>query len=104
MDTPVTLARLAAGEPVAYVPSEGLADFDLVLSYTGGATLTALQDRLGARRTAALYGHVDPDAYRPVAADERFTADLSYIGTYAADRQGGCGGAVHRPGPGKARA
>ena len=87
MDTPVTLARLASGEPVAYVPPGGLSDFDLVLSYTGGEALTELRDRLGARRTAPLYGHVDPIAYAPAKADDRFIADLSYIGTYAADRQ-----------------
>ena len=39
LDTPVTLARLAAGEPVDYLPSVGLRDFDLVLSYTGGGAL-----------------------------------------------------------------
>jgi spore maturation protein CgeB len=34
LDTPVTLARVAAGESVFYIPSYGLGDFDLVLSYT----------------------------------------------------------------------
>src|SRR5689334_14533695 len=50
LDTPVTLARLEAGEPVEYLPQGGLGEFDLVLSYTGGAALTALRERLGARR------------------------------------------------------
>ena len=87
LDTPVTLARLEAGEAVDYLPEEGLRDFDLVLSYTGGAALEALRDRLGARRVAPLYGHVDPQAHRPAPRDERFSADLSYLGTYAPDRQ-----------------
>src|SRR5437764_3930935 len=39
MDTPVTLARHCAGETVDYLPLQGLADFDLVLSYTGGRAL-----------------------------------------------------------------
>jgi spore maturation protein CgeB len=89
MDTPVTLARLAAGETVDYVPPGGLAGFDLVLSYTGGSTLQALRERLGARRTAPLYGHVDAASYAPATAGDRYAADLSYIGTYAADRQPG---------------
>jgi len=89
LDTPVTLARLAAGEEVEYLPPDGLADFDLVLSYTGGRALDELRDLLGARRALPLYGHVDPDAHRPAGADPRFTSDLSYIGTYAADRQAG---------------
>ena len=87
MDTPVTLARLAAGEPVPYLPQEGLGGFDLVLSYTGGPALEALETRLGARRTAPLYGHADPAVHHRTPPDPRFACDLSYIGTYAADRQ-----------------
>ena len=87
LDTPVTLARLAAGEAVDYLPEQGLGMFDLVLSYTGGPALDALTGRLGARRAAPLYGHVDPAAHRPVPPVEVFRGDLSYLGTYAADRQ-----------------
>ena len=87
LDTPVTLARLKAGEPVPYIGSEGLAGFDLVLSYTGGAALDTLRQDLGARRVAPLYGHVDPEVHRPVAPEAPFTSDLSYLGTYAEDRQ-----------------
>lgn len=87
LDTPVTLARMEAGEPVAYIGPRGLADFDLVLSYTGGRSLDALRDRLGARRVAPLYGSVDPDVHKPVPVDERYRGDLGYLGTYAADRE-----------------
>ena len=87
LDTPVTLARVAVGEPVDYLPPEGLGGFDLVLSYTGGPALDALEQRLGARRTAPLYGHVDPRAHRPVAPSPGLRGDLSYLGTYADDRQ-----------------
>ena len=87
LDTPVTLDRLEAHEPVPYIGPSGLAEFDLVLSYTGGAALEALRTRLGARRTAALYGWADPAVYRPVTAQPAYLADLSYLGTYAADRQ-----------------
>ena len=86
LDTPVTLAALDAGRP-AYVGPDGFAGYDLVLSYTGGPALDALRTRLGARRVAPLYGHVDPAVHRPVPRAERFAADLSYLGTYAADRQ-----------------
>ncbi len=87
LDTPVTLDRLGAGEAVAYLPPEGLGGFDLVLSYTGGAALDRLRGQLGARRVAPLHGSVDPDAHRPVAPVEEYRAALSYLGTYAADRQ-----------------
>jgi len=87
LDTPVTLERLSAGERPDYLPPEGLGGFDLVLSYTGGEALTRLRSQLGARRVAPLYGSVDPEAHRPVPPEERLRADLSYLGTYAADRQ-----------------
>lgn len=87
LDTPVTLSRLDRGESLSYVGPRGLRDFDLVLSYTGGAALDRLSARLGARRVAPLYGHVDPEIHRPMAARPDFAADLSYLGTYAADRQ-----------------
>jgi spore maturation protein CgeB len=89
LDTPVTLNRLEAGEPVDYIGPRGLRDFDLVLSYTGGKALAELKSRLGARRVAPLYGSVDPDTHRRAPALERFAADLSYLGTYAEDRQAG---------------
>lgn len=87
LDTPVTLARLESGEQVPYLPEHGLGDFDLVLSYTGGGALDALSDRLGARLTAPLYGHVDHHWHRPAPHEPWYSADLSYLGTYAADRQ-----------------
>jgi spore maturation protein CgeB len=87
LDAPVTLARLQAGEPVEYIGPRGLREFDLVLSYTGGRALSELQARLGARRVAPLYGSVDPDAYRRTDMVGHYRADLSYLGTYAADRQ-----------------
>jgi spore maturation protein CgeB len=87
LDTPVTLARIAAGEAVDYYPPEGLGGFDLVLSYTGGPALDVLREQFGAARAVPLYGHVDPAAHRPVAKAEMFRGDLSYLGTYAADRQ-----------------
>jgi spore maturation protein CgeB len=87
LDTPVTLERLRAGEPVPYIGPRGLRDYDLVLSYTGGIALRELKNRLGAKRVAPLYGSVDPTVHRPVRRVRRFEADLSYLGTYAEDRQ-----------------
>lgn len=89
LDTPVTLARLAQGDTPPYLGPRALADFDLVLSYTGGQALSALRDRLGARRVAPLYGHVDPDIHCPAAPQPHYRAALSYLGTYSSDRQSG---------------
>ncbi len=87
LDTPVTLANFSRGGRVDYIGPEGLSRFDLVLSYTGGAALDDLSRVFGARATAPLYGHVDPGVHRPGSPRTEFAADLSYIGTYAADRQ-----------------
>jgi spore maturation protein CgeB len=87
MDTPVTLENLREGRPVPYLGERGLRDFDLVLSYTGGASLDALRSQLGAPRVATLYGHVDPQVHRPVAPAANYRCALSYLGTYASDRQ-----------------
>lgn len=87
LDTPVTLGRLMRGEEVPYIGPGGLADFDLVLSFTGGRALEILRDELGARRVAPLYGHADPDVHRRVPLNAAYRSDLSYLGTYAADRQ-----------------
>lgn len=86
LDTGVTLSRLRRGERVEYIAPEGLGAFDLVLSYTGGRSLDELKRRLGARRVAPLYGHVDPSAHHPATPEEHYRADLSYLGTYAPDR------------------
>jgi spore maturation protein CgeB len=87
LDTPITLDRLARGETVPYIGPRGLADYDVVLSFTGGASLDALTERLGARLALPLYGSVDPAAHQPVLPTPLFRSDLSYLGTYATDRQ-----------------
>ena len=87
LDAPVTVSKWRRGEEVEYVRRDQIARFDLVLSFTGGRILDVLQSEYGARMARPLYGCVDPDAYRRVGVDERFACHLSYMGTYAADRQ-----------------
>lgn len=87
LDSPVTLERLRQRESVPYLPESGLGAFDLVLSYAGGTAIDGLQRHLGARVVMPLYGSVDPDVHHPVAPMVERASDLSYIGTYAKDRQ-----------------
>ncbi len=92
LDTPVTFELLERGQDVPWLPSTSptaLAQFDLVLSFTGGPALHALRHRLGARHVAPLYGCVDPVTHHPVEPRPEWACDLSYLGTYAADRQAG---------------
>lgn len=87
LDTPVTLGSLGSGAPVAYLPEEGLSHFDIVLSYTGGRALSELRTCLCAQAVAPLYGWVDPEAHAPATPQQDFRCALSYLGTYAVDRQ-----------------
>lgn len=87
LDTAVTIENHRANGNVDYIPGYGLADFDVVLSYVGGRALTELQNLFGARNVAPLYGSVDPEVHRPVPPSANYGSDLSYLGTYAADRQ-----------------
>jgi len=87
LDTAVTLQNFLTYGAVDYIPPNGLRDFDLVLSYVGGRALKDLQELLGAKQVAPLYGSVDPEVHRPVAPSSHYCSDLSYLGTYAADRQ-----------------
>lgn len=87
LDTPVTLATLTRDHEVAYIGPNGLCEYDLVLSYTGGRALEQLVSRLGARQAVPLYGCVDPLLHHPVPQFDQYRCTLSYLGTYAQDRQ-----------------
>ena len=87
LDTPITLHRIEQGEAVPYIGPDGLRDFDVVLSYTGGPALGKLSSLLGAKHAVPLYGSVDPALHAPAMPIERYRADLSYLGTYAEERQ-----------------
>ncbi len=86
LDTPVTLENLKKGS-VEYLRAEQIPEFDLVLSFTGGPILEELEERWGARQARPLYGCVDPNVYFRVPEREEFCCVLSYMGTYARDRE-----------------
>lgn len=86
LDTPITLNQLRRGS-VDYLRVDQVPEFDLYLSFTGGAILEELEERWGARLARPLYGCVDPDVYHRVPPRAEFQCDLSYMGTYARDRQ-----------------
>lgn len=84
IDTPVTLAKLAAGDH-EYLTPELIPGYDAYLSFTGGPTLERLMRRYGSPAARALYCSVDAQVYRPGPEPKRW--DLSYLGTYSPDRQ-----------------
>ena len=87
IDTPITLAQLRATGRTDYLDASLIPAYAAYLSFTGGPALRELESRFGAQRAIAFYCSVDPDTYRPTAIDDAFRCDLSYLGTYAADRQ-----------------
>jgi spore maturation protein CgeB len=84
IDTPVTLAKLARGDH-EYLSPEIIPAYDLYLSFTGGPTLERIEREYGSPMARALYCSVDADAYVPADVPKRW--DLSYLGTWSADRQ-----------------
>ena len=84
IDTPVTLAKLAAGDH-EYLSPELIPGYDLYLSFTGGPMLDLIEQRYGSPAARALYCSVDPNLYAPIRTEQRW--DLSYLGTYSPDRQ-----------------
>lgn len=87
LDSPVTLKSIEMGVTPEYIGEKGLKGYDLVLSYTGGIALEKLVMVLGARHALPLYGSFDPRTHYSVNSKDDFRSDLSYLGTYASDRQ-----------------
>jgi spore maturation protein CgeB len=87
IDTPVTVSALRAGG-AEYLRPDQVGCFTRYFSFTGGPFLhEVLETELGAREAVPLYCSVDPERYRPVAADPELACELGYMGTYAPDRQ-----------------
>jgi spore maturation protein CgeB len=86
IDTPITVSKLRSGDD-EYLSRDQVAGFDLYFSFTGGPMLRELETSFGAKRVVPLYCSFDPDRYRMSEPEARFRCDLSYMGTYASDRQ-----------------
>ena len=86
LDAPITLHHLEQGD-LDYLCRDQIPGFDLYLSFTGGRILQQLEHRWCARLARPLYGCVDPDVHAHVPASDGLRCRLSYMGTYAADRQ-----------------
>jgi spore maturation protein CgeB len=85
VDAPATLARAEADEADpfrALVPS-----YDVVLTYGGGEPVVRRYRELGARECVPVYNALDPREHFPVAPEERFAADLTFLGNRLPDRE-----------------
>jgi len=87
IDTPITFATLRERGTSDYVRVDQLPALDLYFSFTGGPILGELERRFGVRRAAPLYCSFDPERYHSYPRALRFACAMSYMGTYAPDRQ-----------------
>jgi spore maturation protein CgeB len=87
IDTPITMSQLRASGRTDYLEAWMIPHYSAYLSFTGGPVLRELEDCFGSPHAVPFYCSVDPDLYRPLPAREIYRCDLSYLGTYAADRQ-----------------
>jgi spore maturation protein CgeB len=87
IDTPITMSNLRATGSCEYLDSSLIPRYAAYLSFTGGSTLSELESRFGSPRAIPFYCSVDPDLYHPSDIRPEYACDLSYLGTYASDRQ-----------------
>jgi len=87
IDTPITMSHLRASGRCEYLEVELIPHYSAYLSFTGGPILKELEDKFGSPQAVPFYCSVDPAHYRPRAVRREYRCDLSYLGTYAADRQ-----------------
>jgi spore maturation protein CgeB len=87
IDTPITVAALRQKGATDYISERQIPDLDIYLSFTGGPILRELEQGFGAPRAVPLYCSFDPHEYHRTSLNPRFACDMSYMGTYAADRQ-----------------
>jgi spore maturation protein CgeB len=87
IDTPITVATLRERGATDYIRADQLPALDVYFSFTAGPMLSELETRFGVRRAAPLYCSFDPERYRAYPRSPRFACAMSYMGTYAPDRQ-----------------
>ncbi|MGC2109133.1 MAG: glycosyltransferase [Candidatus Korobacteraceae bacterium] len=87
IDTPITLRELRERGTTDYLRAAQIANLDIYFSFTGGPALREIEERFHAGRAVPLYCSVEPEEHRRTQTIKKFACDLSYMGTYAPDRQ-----------------
>jgi spore maturation protein CgeB len=87
IDTPITVTQLRSESNTPYLRSDQISNLDIYFSFTGGPLLLELERRYHAKRAIPLYCSFDERIYRRRERGKRYACDLSYMGTYAPDRQ-----------------
>ena len=87
IDTPITLSHLRAHGGCEYLQPAMIPHYAAYLSFTGGPSITELEANFHSPRAVPFYCSVDASLYAPTPVHDVYRCDLSYLGTYAADRQ-----------------
>lgn len=87
IDTPITVRSLIDKGKAEYLLKSHLPGLDIYFSFTGGHMLKQLESELGAPFAVPLYCSVDPRKHHELPVNPRYACDMSYMGTYAPDRQ-----------------
>lgn len=85
VDAPATLERMDndPDDPFRSLVPE----YDLVLTYGGGPPVVAAYEGFGAKRCVPIYNALDRTTHFPVEPEERFAADLVFVGNRLPDRE-----------------
>jgi spore maturation protein CgeB len=78
VDAPATLDRVNYSDNDYF--KELIPQYDLILTYGGGNPVVNAYKELGARACYPIYNALDPTTHHPVPKEERFEADLAFLG------------------------
>lgn len=85
VDAAATLDEMRGDE--THAVRRALPSLDMVLTYGGGPPVVKAYEGFGAARCVPIYNALDPATHHPVERDERFAADLSFLGNRLPDRE-----------------
>ncbi len=85
VDAPVTLDRVKNNNEDYFKPL--IPQYDLILTYGGGDPVVNAYKAFGAKKCFPIYNALDPSTHHPVAKEQRFDADLGFLGNRLPDRE-----------------
>ena len=85
VDAPATLERVQHDQSDPFRPL--VARYDAIFTYGGGQPVIDAYAQLGADKCVPIYNALDPQTHFPGAIDDRFKADLGFLGNRLPDRE-----------------
>ncbi|HEV7333602.1 MAG TPA: glycosyltransferase [Flavisolibacter sp.] len=85
VDAPATLDRVKYNEDDYFKVL--IPQYDMILTYGGGDPVVDTYKSFGARECFPIYNALDPSTHHPVEKEERFIADLAFLGNRLPDRE-----------------